>query len=142
MNVLGSILGDEAVIISPDDEAIVKHGVVAAKMQTAIVMHLEYKLRLPNHDFIVANKHHLIPSAYAFLDINNQKVGRSTAVSGKGPTAVFIRTGKTDHSEALSPCLDFERHFPGQAFWDLHKTLEEIRKYLYLKVKNISAVCS
>ena len=40
LNVLCSILGEEAVIISPDDKAIVKLGVVAAKMQTAIVMHL------------------------------------------------------------------------------------------------------
>ena len=93
LNVLGSIRAEEAVIVSPDDKAIVKLGVVAAKMQTAIVMHLEYKLRLPNHDFIVANKHHLIPSVYAFLNINNKNIGRSTAVSGKGPTAVFIRSG-------------------------------------------------
>ena len=67
MNVLASILGDEAVLNSPDDKAVVKLGVVAAKMQTAIVMHLDYKLRLPNHDFIVATKHHLIPSFVAIV---------------------------------------------------------------------------
>ena len=41
LNILASILGEEVALISPDDKAIVKLGVVAAKMQTAVIMHLD-----------------------------------------------------------------------------------------------------
>ena len=67
LNTLASILVQEQVIwLSHDDKAIVKLGVMAAKVQTAMVMHLEYRARLPKHDYIVASKHHPITSVYAF----------------------------------------------------------------------------
>ena len=53
LTVLASNLGEEAVSLPSDVKVIVKLGVIAAKMQTVIVVHLECKLRLPNHDFIV-----------------------------------------------------------------------------------------
>ena len=46
LDLLASLLGpDECILISPDDKAVVKLGVIAAKQQTAMVMHLEYKIR-------------------------------------------------------------------------------------------------
>ena len=54
LQLLASLLGpEECIFISPDDKAVVKLGVIAAKHQTSMVMHLEYKNRPPNHDFIV-----------------------------------------------------------------------------------------
>ena len=96
--VLGSILGEEAVIISPVWLSDSEDWSVCSKDANSNCNTPWVQLRLPNHDFIDSNKHHLIPSVYAFLDINHQKVGRSTAVSGKGPMAVFIRSGKHDRS--------------------------------------------
>ena len=44
LNTLASILGHEEVIfISPDDKAVVKFGAITAKMQTSMVMLLDYK---------------------------------------------------------------------------------------------------
>ena len=61
-----------------DDKAIVKLGVVAAKMQTAMVMHLEYRVSLPSHDFIECFKHHVISSLYAFMSIKKTGFGNSS----------------------------------------------------------------
>ena len=107
LNFIASILGsEETIFISPDDKAIVKLGIIAAKLQTAMVMHLSYRVRLPNHDYIVASKHHLIPLVYAFLSVDDKAFGQPSAVSCKGPTAIYIRSGKHDRSNALSHCLD------------------------------------
>ena len=68
MNFIASILGsEETIFIFPDDNAIVKLGIFAAKLQTAMVMHLFYRVRLTNHDYTVASMHFLIPSVMPFF---------------------------------------------------------------------------
>ena len=70
LNFIAAILGsEETIFISPDYKAIVKLGIIAAKLQTAMVLHLSYRVRLPNHDYIVASKHHLIPSIMPFFQL-------------------------------------------------------------------------
>ena len=51
---------------SQDDKARVPLGLPISKKQTAILMHLEYKVSLPDHDFTVGECHKLIPSVYAW----------------------------------------------------------------------------
>lgn len=48
-------------------QAVVPLGKTAAKLQAPILMHMEYKVQLPDHDWVVASKHKLIPSVYAGL---------------------------------------------------------------------------
>ena len=40
-------------------------------------MHLEYKLTLPDHDWVVAPRHKLIPSVYAGIKIEDGKIGHA-----------------------------------------------------------------
>lgn len=71
---VASILGPKQVLItSVDDKAKVPLGVTAAKLQTPMVMSMKYKVRLPDHDFVVASKHKLVPSVTALLSITPDK---------------------------------------------------------------------
>lgn len=58
-----ALLGpDQVLVLSIDDKAKVPIGVTAAKLQSPIAMSLEWKVRLPDHDFVIASKHKLVPS--------------------------------------------------------------------------------
>jgi len=74
----------------------------AANKQSPIRMHLEYRIQLPDHDWVVAERHKLIPSVYAACIV------KSSHVSYSGPTGIFIRSGKHDSSTAVSHARDFE----------------------------------
>ena len=65
-------------------------------------MHLDYRVQLPDHDWVVAERHKLIPSVYASCVIKKQQVTYS------GPTAIFIRSGKHDSSTAATHAYDFQ----------------------------------
>lgn len=63
---LASFFGPEYVArLSQDDKARVPLGITAANRQGPLLMHLDYRVRLPDHDFTVAKGHKLIPSVYA-----------------------------------------------------------------------------
>lgn len=93
--------------LSLDDKAKIPLGLAAATKQAPILMHLEYKVRLPDHDFAVAARHKLIPSVYAACIINPEKF--TDAVSYSGPTYVAIRSMKHDSSTAFTHGRDLER---------------------------------
>lgn len=101
---LASFLGQKQVaFISQDDKARVPLGIPAANKQTSILMHMEYKVKLVDHDWAVANRHKLIPSVYAEIIIKKNGFGAPEFVSHSGPTYVAIRSAKHDSSTALSP---------------------------------------
>ncbi|XP_062535085.1 uncharacterized protein LOC134204280 [Armigeres subalbatus] len=63
---VASFLGPHEVArISQDDKARVPLAITAASHQSPILMHMEYRVRLPDHDWVIAEKHKLIPSVYA-----------------------------------------------------------------------------
>lgn len=83
-------------------------------------------MSLPDHDFVVAARHKLIPSVYAAINIAPNGLGTREAVGYTGPTYVAIRSGrisifcvlsnseiyflgKHSSSTALSHDLDMER---------------------------------
>ncbi|CAG8719325.1 3843_t:CDS:2, partial [Ambispora leptoticha] len=72
-----------------------------------ILMRLEYRVELPDHDWIVAERHKLIPSVYAILDVQEGKYGRAEAVIYSGPTFIRIHSGKYDSNTAYSHGKDF-----------------------------------
>ena len=55
--------------MSTDDKAKVHIGKTAAKAQAPMLMHVAYKIRLPDHDFNVGDKHKITPSVYAVCEI-------------------------------------------------------------------------
>ena len=103
-DVLGS---HDIACLSQDDKAKVPLGLPAANKQSSIVMNMEYRVKLPDHDFVVASGHKLTPSVIAALEI---KPGRQQgAVSYSGPTYIGIRSGKHDSSVAATHAADL-RH--------------------------------
>ena len=107
---LSSILGpSEVCFISQDDKARVPIGLTAANKQSPLIMHVEYKVSLPDHDWVIASKHKLVPSVYAAVQIKPNCIGEREAVGYSGPTYVAIRSGKHASSTPLSHGLDFER---------------------------------
>lgn len=77
--------------------------------QTPLMMHVEYRIRLPDHDWVVAENHKLIPSVYAFIEIEPEKHGDAKAVTYSGPTYITIRSGKHCSSTAYGHARDFDR---------------------------------
>lgn len=107
---LSSILGPKQVCFSSqDDKARVPIGLKAAQKQAHILMHLEYRVRLPDHDWVIAERHKLIPSVYAGIVIKNQALGNPEDVTYSGPTYIAIRSGKHDSSTASTHFDDFQR---------------------------------
>ncbi|CAG8771556.1 41463_t:CDS:2 [Gigaspora margarita] len=69
-----SLLGPQSVLtISQDDKARIPLGLAAANKQAPILMKVEYRVELPDHDWVVAEKHKLIPSVYAILEMQSGK---------------------------------------------------------------------
>lgn len=86
---LAVLYGEKSVaLLSQDDKARVPLGLPAAHKQSAILMRMDYRVQLPDHDYVVATRHKLVPSVYAGLVINK------SAVSYSGPTYIAIRSEK------------------------------------------------
>lgn len=80
------IMGQQCVFfLSQDDKARVPLGLPAANKQAPILMHLDYVVRLPDHDWVISEGHKLIPSVYAACVI------KDGSVSYSGPTFIAIR---------------------------------------------------
>ena len=70
LETVASVLGPNKVIyLFQDDKARVPIGLTAANKQAPLLMHVEYKVSLPDHDFVIASQHKLIPSVYAICEI-------------------------------------------------------------------------
>ena len=62
--------GPQSVLfLSKDDKARVPLGLAAASLQAPILMHMEYKVRFPDHNFVLGPRHALIPSVYGVCEI-------------------------------------------------------------------------
>ncbi len=59
---LATLFGNNCVFfLSQDDKCKVPIGLPAAKKQAPLLMHLDYVIKLPDHDFVVASRHQLTP---------------------------------------------------------------------------------
>jgi len=114
---LVSFLGpDEVTIISQDDKAKVPIGISAANCQAPVLMNLEYRVKLPDHNWIVAENHKLIPSVYAALMLESEGYGDRKCIQYSGPTYIATRSGKHSKSTAYSHARDFERLYEIDSF--------------------------
>ena len=90
--------------ISLDDKSAVAIGRTAAKVQVPLLMHMRYRLRLPDHDFSVGSRHLLCPSVMAACHIHPKD-----GVTYSGETCIFIRSSKHNNSSAFSHQEDIVR---------------------------------
>lgn len=107
LNEICQLFGRQNVtFMSNDDKARIPLGLAAASLQAPIMMHLEYKVRLPDHDFVVGARHKLIPSVYAECEVREDG-----NVNYSGATFVRIRSGKHDTSNAYTHAYDMHEIF-------------------------------
>ena len=127
---LAELFPPETVLyISQDDKAKVPLGLPISKKQTAILMHLEYKVLLPDHDFAIAPAHKLIPSVMAAcLKKDGKKVGYG------GPTLISIRSMKHDSSTAASHVEDFDTLIEAREFQEATKTNGKVKPLVFMSV--------
>ena len=85
---LANLFGDHhEFFLSQDDKARAPLGLPISKKQTAILMHLEYRVTLPDYDFPIGTKHKLIPSVYTAC------LKKDDEISYNGPTFISVRSG-------------------------------------------------
>ena len=129
---LASILGpDEVFFSSMDDKARVPLVITAANAQAPILMHRDYHVKLPDHDFIVAEKHKLIPSVYAGIVIKEDGEGKPDSVTHSGPTYVAIRSGKHS-SNVETHAIDIHKLSEVPAFQNFMRTRESFVKPVFI----------
>lgn len=103
---LASLLGPHQVfVLSQDDKAHV--GLPAVKSHSPLLMHKEYRVLLPDHDWVVAERHKLIPSVYTDVNVDFYGFGKEEAVC-------YTHTYKERETRILHsehPCLWFRITF-------------------------------
>ena len=57
--------------LTDHDKVRVSLGLAAASLQSPIIMHLEYKVRLADHNFVVAQHQKLTPSVYGVCEVKS-----------------------------------------------------------------------
>ncbi|XP_037029339.1 uncharacterized protein LOC119069393 [Bradysia coprophila] len=120
---MASLLGpNEVTYISQDDKAKVAIGLPAASKQAPLLMHMEYRVKLPDHDFVIAKGHKLTPSVYGFCQIKANGGGDASAISYSGPTFVAIRSSKHSSSTAFSHARDLEQIYEKSEFSEFTHT--------------------
>ncbi|CAF5087070.1 unnamed protein product [Rotaria sp. Silwood1] len=102
---LASMFGNDCIFyLSQDDKCKVPLGLPAARVQAPMLMHLDYRIHLPDHDWTVAPRHQLTPSVYAACLLSEDgDIGYS------GPTYIAIRSAKHEFSSAETHATDFDR---------------------------------
>ena len=102
MFTIANMFGPEAAtFLSNDNKARIPLGLADSILQTPILMHLEYKVALPNHSFVVAPTHKLIESVYGICEIISEG-----QVFYSGDRFVRIRSAKHDTSNAFTHAHD------------------------------------
>ena len=88
------LFGSKSVLVlSIDDKARVKLDFAAASLQSPMLMSMDYKVRLPDHTFVVGERHSLIPSVYGVCEIDEKG-----CLTYSGDTFIRVRSGKHDSS--------------------------------------------
>jgi hypothetical protein len=103
-------------VVSQDNKATVPLGLAAANKQAPILMHMEDRVTLPDHDYVVALKHKLVPSVYAGIVFNEENM----KLSYSGPTYIAIRSAKHEKSDAEldDECFLREEQTSSISCWD------------------------
>ena len=128
MKDIASVFGAENVfVLSVDDKAKVPIGVTAASKQSPLIMHIDYEIRLPDHDFVKATKHILTPSVYSACEIRTTSSKVAPEISYLGPTYIAIRSGKHDSSTAYSHGRDFDHVVKLEEFQSIVKNEGEVK---------------
>ena len=62
-------LEEIAEFLGPYDKAKVPIGLTAANKHAPLVMHVEYKVKLPGHHFVIVKQHKFVPSVIGDMQV-------------------------------------------------------------------------
>ena len=96
--VAGFLGPEEITFHSQDDKANIPIRLAPAKKQAPLVMHVEYKVKLHDYNFVIAMQHKMVPSVIADMQVK-AKTFSSDAVTYSGLTYIGIRSAKTSRVE-------------------------------------------
>ena len=128
---VAAVLGKEEVtFISQDAKARVPIGITAANKQAPLMMHVEYKVKLPDHDFVKAPRHKLIPDVYAGIDLKSStnEFGNHKSIGYSGPTYIAIRSAKHSKATANEHLEDMKTLSTIPEFEDIMLTSDQLYK--------------
>ncbi|CAG8727673.1 13917_t:CDS:2, partial [Racocetra persica] len=91
-------------------------------------MRLEYQVELPDHDWVVAEKHKLIPSVYAILNIQEGRYRHTNTVTYSDPIFIRVCSGKHDSSTTYSHSKDFDNLMNERKLHNYTITIDEQSK--------------
>lgn len=97
-------------------------GIIAANKQTLVLMHMDYRVTVPDPDWMITPGHKLITSVYAGIKEKSGEIENRHTVSYLGPTHICIRSGKHSSSTRLSHAADFNRMLQQPSSDSLTKT--------------------
>ena len=97
--------------LSVDNKAKVPIRVTAANKQSLLIMHVDYEICLPDHDFLEATKHKLTLSGYSACEICTTSSKVALEISYSGPTYIAIRSGKRSGKHNSSAAYYHGRDF-------------------------------
>ena len=79
-------------------------GIPTATKQSPILMCMEYLVFHPDHAFVVASKHKLIPSIYTLRDI------KPSGLTYSGPNHAAFRSFKHDNTNVIAGFDNLKNH--------------------------------
>lgn len=79
-------------------------------MDAPLLMYLDDRVKLGDHDFVVAEKHKLMPSVYAGIEIKEDTKRKLEAVIHSGPTCVAICSGKHSSPNSVTHATDVHKN--------------------------------
>ena len=124
---IAALFGPECVFgMSIDDKAKVPFRITPATRQAPLVMHMEYEVRLPDHDFVVASKHKLVPSVYAACEILHL-LDASPEILYTGSLYIAIRSLKHESSTAFTHGRDFDHVLELEDFASVAKKGDQVK---------------
>ena len=94
-----------------DDKGNVFIGIPAATKQQQVLCRFDSPIRLPPHQYIIANGYSIKPSVYAEFTVAANEPGRHGAVSYSGKTDVKLRINKYCKSTASTHRVDLSNIF-------------------------------
>ena len=70
-------------------------------------MHIEYRVTVPDHDWVIASRHKLIPPVYAAIEVNKDSLRKPMVFghSAKLPEGELQVPNTSDHKNLKFPSL-------------------------------------
>ena len=96
-------------------------------------MYMEYKVSLPDHDYVVVSQHKLIPSVIVDMQITENGFS-GDAVTNSGPTYCSIRSGNHSGSSAYHHLQNMRHIWLLDIFDGSFKNNDEAKPFMIVTV--------